>query len=157
MRPVDITPCGLNTDVLPQFSRPRINFSLTKSVTRTAKSKMSAILGRTFPSGLQHAGPAGLSLRYFSVTPVASHRISEIIKRDHRELEDAYHNILNGKSTEVKVQWRNQFTWELARHSIGEEMLLYPRIESLFSHGDFLADRDREEHLTVRPLRPMTP
>lgn len=121
---------------------------------------MPIILGRTFPSGLRNACPAGLSLRYFSATAVASRRISEVVRRDHHDLEEAYHNIVNAKSTEEKVKWRNQLTWELARHSIGEEMLLYPRLERLFSHGEFLADRDREEHLTVRlhpvPAKPTT-
>lgn len=141
-------------------SWPAIAFQPYMSDTHTPKSKMSAIFGRAFPSGLRHAGPAGLWLRSFSATAVAPHRISEIIRRDHRELEEAYHNIVDAKTTEEKVQWRNQFTWELARHSIGEEILVYPRIERLFSHGDFLADRDREEHLKVRlphPVRPCKP
>ena len=112
---------------------------------------MSAMLGQTFSSGLRYARPAGLSLRYFSATAVASDRISEVVRRDHRDLEEAYNKIVSATTTDEKVKWRNQLTWELARHSIGEEILVYPRIERLFSHGDFLADRDREEHLTVRP------
>ena len=111
---------------------------------------MSVILGRTIRPARLLARPASLPLRCFSGTAVAPDRISEVIKRDHRDLEQAYNNIVNAKSTEEKVKWRNQLTWELARHSIGEEILVYPRIERMFSHGDFLADRDREEHLTVR-------
>lgn len=111
---------------------------------------MSAILVRTGPPALRHARPAVLCLRHFSARPIVPERISEVIKRDHRELEEAYNNIVTSTTTEDKVKWRNQFTWELARHSIGEEILVYPRMEGLFSHGEFLADRDREEHLTVR-------
>lgn len=111
---------------------------------------MSAIISRTAPPALRHARSAVLSLRHFSAKAVVPERISEVIKQDHRELEEAYHNIVNSTTTEDKVKWRNQFTWELARHSVGEEILVYPRMEELFSHGDFLADRDREEHLTVR-------
>lgn len=117
---------------------------------------MSAILGRILPSGLGAARSAGPRWRYFSATGVASSRISEVIKRDHRDLEEAYNNIVNAKTTEEKVEWRNQLTWELARHSIGEEILIYPKMEKLFSHGDFVADRSREEHLTVRSLHHMS-
>lgn len=47
--------------------------------------------------------------------------ISEAIKDDHGELEDAYNRILQATGADEKQRWQNQFTWELARHSIGEE------------------------------------
>ena len=52
------------------------------------------------------------------------------------------------------MRWRNQFTWELARHSVSEELLVYPKLEALVSNGEYLADRDREEHLTVGNTSP---
>lgn len=81
--------------------------------------------------------------------------ISDVIKHDHRELEEFYNNILKATSSDEKIRWQNQFTWELARHSIGEEIVVYPVLEKQVSGGKDLADKDRAEHNKVRsPLFP---
>jgi hemerythrin-like domain-containing protein len=72
--------------------------------------------------------------------------LSDVIKHDHRELEEYYDNILKASSPDEKVRWQNQFTWELARHSVGEEIVVYPVLEKQVSGGQQLADRDRAEH-----------
>lgn len=108
-------------------------------------------------SALKAARLATRPTRPFSATAATAVRISEAIKNDHRELEEAYHNIIKSTTTEDKVRWRNQFTWELARHSVSEELLVYPQLERLLSNGEFLADRDREEHLTVGHNPPFRP
>ncbi|KAI1196675.1 HHE domain protein [Nemania serpens] len=77
-------------------------------------------------------------------------KISEAIKDDHRELEQAYKNILGAQTSDEKIRWRNQFTWELARHSIGEELVVYPQFEKLLPLGREMADHDRQEHLKVK-------
>lgn len=76
-------------------------------------------------------------------------RVSEAIKRDHRELEDYYNNILDAASDDDKTRWQNQFTWELARHSVGEELIVYPAMEKYLPDGRELADKDRKEHQKV--------
>jgi Hemerythrin HHE cation binding domain len=90
-----------------------------------------------------------LSKRYYSATANTMPLISEVIKNDHRELEDAYKKILNATDTNEKIKWQNQFTWELVRHSIAEELLVYPAMEKHISDGKRLADKDRAEHQTV--------
>lgn len=75
--------------------------------------------------------------------------ISDAIKSDHRDLEEAYNNILTAASDDEKRRWQNQFTWELARHSIGEELVLYPAMEEHLTDGKAMADKDRAEHKTV--------
>ena len=75
--------------------------------------------------------------------------ISEVITHDHQELKDFYNNILNAQDDESKIRWQNQLTWELARHSIGEELVVYPAMEKLLPNGKELADKDRKEHLRV--------
>lgn len=75
--------------------------------------------------------------------------ISQAIKNDHRELEDAYNQILSAATADDKRRWQNQFTWELARHSIGEELLIYPAFERNLADGKQLADKDRAEHQKV--------
>lgn len=112
---------------------------------------MFVTLSRNVAPALRRTRLAAVSSRYFTATPFApDERISFIIRRDHRDLEEAYYNIVDAPTTEDKVKWRNLFTWELVRHGISEEMLIYPLMEKLFWHGDLLADRDREEHQTVR-------
>ncbi|GAM42679.1 HHE domain protein [Talaromyces pinophilus] len=78
--------------------------------------------------------------------------ISQTIKNDHRELEDAYNKILSSSTDDEKVRWQNQFTWELARHSIGEELLVYPAFEKNLADGRQMADKDRAEHQKVKEL-----
>lgn len=90
--------------------------------------------------------------RFFSATAVSMTKISEAIKDDHRELEQAYKNILDAQTSDEKIRWRNQFTWELARHSIGEELVVYPQFEKLLSLGKEMADHDRQEHLKVSTI-----
>jgi len=77
-------------------------------------------------------------------------RVSELIKHDHRELEEAYKKILSSPDYDDKKRWQNQFTWELARHSIGEELVVYPAMEKHLPNGTEMADKDRKEHLAVK-------
>lgn len=79
-----------------------------------------------------------------------SPRISDTIKKDHREIESYYDQILGATDKTEQTRFQNQFTWELARHSIGEELVVYPAFEKHVSGGRELANKDRQEHQTVR-------
>ena len=47
-------------------------------------------------------------------------------------------------------RWANEFRWELARHSAGEELVVYPSFEKyLGAEGKRMADEDRAEHQEV--------
>lgn len=74
-------------------------------------------------------------------------KLTDAIKEDHEELEEFYNNTLKAKTTEEKDRWRNQLTWELARHAVGEELVLYPAMEKYLPNGKELADHDRQEHV----------
>jgi len=112
---------------------------------------MSIFLRTVRKNPFQAVGPTlYCPQRYFSASAVTMTKISEAIKDDHRELEDAYNKILNATSHDEKKRWRNQFTWELARHSIGEELILYPAFEKHLPDGKQMADKDRKEHLSVK-------
>jgi iron-sulfur cluster repair protein YtfE (RIC family) len=50
------------------------------------------------------------------------------------------------------MKWYNQFVWELCRHSIGEEIVLYPLLESLGDEGKRLADDARMDHRKVKEM-----
>jgi len=89
--------------------------------------------------------------RPFSLTAVNMARVSEPIKKDHRELEDYYNRIVNSTDPEEQTRYQNLFTWELARHSIGEELIVYPVIEKSLPDGPEMVNKDRSEHQKVSP------
>jgi len=79
--------------------------------------------------------------------------LSEAVVHDHRELEDYYKKIQSANDEDTMTRYQNQFTWELARHSIGEELVVYPAFEKLLGdEGKLMADKDRKEHLKVKEL-----
>ncbi|KAJ9476336.1 hypothetical protein VN97_g13219 [Penicillium thymicola] len=75
--------------------------------------------------------------------------ISDVIKKDHREIESYYDKIVKSSDEDEQTRFQNLFTWELARHSIGEELVVYPAFEKQISRGIDMANKDRQEHLEV--------
>ena len=48
---------------------------------------------------------------------------------------------------DAQERWSNQFRWEVARHAVGEELVVYPLMEKhLGAKGKELADHDRADH-----------
>ena len=44
-------------------------------------------------------------------------------------------------------RWARQLIWEVARHAVGEEIVVYPLMEKhMGEEGKRLADEDREQH-----------
>src|SRR5579859_7384447 len=85
-------------------------------------------------------------VRPFSVSVARMTTISDAIIHDHKELKDYYGKIKNASDSDTKKRWRNQFVWELARHSIGEELVVYPAMEKhITPGGKQMADKDRQE------------
>ncbi|EPX75380.1 cation binding protein [Schizosaccharomyces octosporus yFS286] len=78
-------------------------------------------------------------------------RISDVVFKDHRELQDQYKNIKAAKDADTAIRWQNQFVWELARHSLGEEIVVYPKFKKYLGDvGEELAEKDRNEHQIVK-------
>ncbi|KAJ5773240.1 hypothetical protein N7457_008136 [Penicillium paradoxum] len=96
--------------------------------------------------------PAFLTTRRtFSTSSIAmASRISETIRQDHREIESYYNHIISMPDENDRKKWQNLFTWELARHSIGEELVVYPAFEKHLPAGTEIADKDRQEHQKVK-------
>uniref|UniRef100_A0A0B7KFM7 Hemerythrin-like domain-containing protein n=1 Tax=Bionectria ochroleuca TaxID=29856 RepID=A0A0B7KFM7_BIOOC len=79
--------------------------------------------------------------------------IKDAIVKDHRELEKYYNEIINSKDHDHQERFGNQFTWELARHSVGEELVVYPAYEKYMGDkGKAMADEDRQEHHKVSSI-----
>lgn len=91
---------------------------------------------------------------YTYTTVAAMSSISDAIKKDHAEIQTYAKNIRESIDNDTKTRWQNQFTWELARHSIGEELVVYPAFSKhLGMKGQEMADEDRAEHQSVYPHR----
>ena len=71
--------------------------------------------------------------------------------RQMYEYHDQYQRAFAKGDTEACARWAPQLRWEIARHAVGEEIVVYPLMEKhLGERGKQLADHDREEH-QVRP------
>ncbi|KAL4808059.1 hemerythrin HHE cation binding domain-containing protein [Aspergillus unguis] len=78
-------------------------------------------------------------------------RISDAIKQDHREIQAIYGRIASSTSRDEQIRYQNLFVWELARHFVGEEIVVYPAFEKHLNNvGAGLAKKDREEHQAVK-------
>ena len=76
--------------------------------------------------------------------------VIEVLEHDHREVEEMFGELesLRGASTEEAKSRRKtlteQVTIELVRHSVAEEVLVYPEVEHKVSADE--AEHAREEH-----------
>ncbi|KAJ2935380.1 hypothetical protein H1R20_g1714, partial [Candolleomyces eurysporus] len=71
---------------------------------------------------------------------------------DHQEMYEYYDQyVKNAGKPDAQQRWANQLFWEIARHAVGEEIIIYPLMEKhLGSKGLELADQDREDHQFVK-------
>jgi len=79
--------------------------------------------------------------------------ISDAIIKDHRELEQYSSEVFNSSDHDHQQRFGNQFVWELARHSIAEELIVYPAFEHhLGQKGHEMAEEDRKEHHRIKEM-----
>ncbi|KAF6810109.1 HHE domain-containing protein [Colletotrichum sojae] len=79
--------------------------------------------------------------------------ITDAITQDHRELEQYYREVVSTTDHDHQERFGNQFTWELARHSVGEELVVYPAFEKHFGpRGRDMAEDDRKDHHNVKQM-----
>ena len=76
--------------------------------------------------------------------------VIEVLEHDHREVEEMFAELesLRGATTDEAQKRRkdlaDQVTIELVRHSVAEEVLVYPEVEKKISAEE--AEHGREEH-----------
>jgi hypothetical protein len=119
--------------------RIMLNVSRLKRPLLLSTTCATPIIKRTVNMGSAASGS--------SATRTSS--ISDTIKHDHVALRNGYNKILGTTDLDEKRRWQNQFTWDLARHAVGEELVVYPALEKVLADGKRVADRDRKEHQTV--------
>ncbi|THV64126.1 hemerythrin HHE cation binding domain protein, partial [Aureobasidium pullulans] len=144
--PIQLPFLGSCVTFRPSIDRlSKSDIALSINAMQTTK-----ILSRASALSLQ---PTAMPIsRSFASSSGVMQRVSELIKHDHAELRIYKNNILKGKDADEKVRWQNQFIWELARHSVAEELVVYPAMEKNIPGGKDLADRDRTEHQRVKDL-----
>jgi hemerythrin superfamily protein len=76
--------------------------------------------------------------------------VIEVLEHDHREVEEMFRELesLRGASSEDQLKRRkdlaDQVTIELVRHSVAEEVLVYPKVEKQVSEEE--VEHARKEH-----------
>ncbi|KAJ7121081.1 hypothetical protein C8R44DRAFT_623460 [Mycena epipterygia] len=84
----------------------------------------------------------------------SAQRLTDAIKEDHQEMYGYHdHYKQSAGDADAQARWARQLTWEIARHAVGEEIIVYPLMEKhLGAEGRKLADHDREEHQHVKEM-----
>lgn len=68
------------------------------------------------------------------------------------EYYDLYKKARDAGDTDKAERWSRQLIWEVARHAVGEEIVVYPLMEQhLGAEGKRLADEDRAQHMVSCP------
>ncbi|KAF7292735.1 hypothetical protein MIND_01171800 [Mycena indigotica] len=78
--------------------------------------------------------------------------LTHAIREDHQEMYEYYENYQKSAGDlDAQARWARQLTWEIARHAVAEEIVVYPLMEELLGdEGKRLADHDRAEHQRVK-------
>ncbi|KAH6909749.1 HHE domain-containing protein [Coprinopsis sp. MPI-PUGE-AT-0042] len=77
---------------------------------------------------------------------LSSNPLFHAVAEDHQEMY-GYYESYQKASLEDKQQWANQLIWEIARHAVGEEIVVYPLMEKhLGQQGLDLTNKDRADH-----------
>jgi hemerythrin superfamily protein len=93
----------------------------------------------------------GHRAQFLPASVAAMSTVTEALTKDHRELEEYYNEVINSSDPDHQQRYGNQFTWELARHSVGEELIIYPAFEKyLGEKGKEIAESDRKQHHQVQ-------
>ncbi|MEU6079413.1 hemerythrin domain-containing protein [Streptomyces sp. NPDC047108] len=74
------------------------------------------------------------------------------LSTDHREVDTLFDEIDRTASAEERKRLVDQLTIELVRHSVAEEMYLYPAVREQLAGGDALADKEIADHAEVEEL-----
>jgi len=82
----------------------------------------------------------------------SSSDVIDDIQQDHRELEKYYNNYKSAKTIDESHKWFNQFLWEICRHSVTEELLIYTAMETQGDRGKQLSESSREDHRELKVM-----
>lgn len=75
-----------------------------------------------------------------------------VLVHDHDEVKELFQEIEQATDADTKRTLADQVTAELVRHSVAEEMYLYPSARDVLPNGDQMADQEIEEHAEAEQL-----
>ncbi|TDD21570.1 hemerythrin domain-containing protein, partial [Actinomadura sp. KC06] len=78
--------------------------------------------------------------------------VIEVLKHDHREVEEMFDDLAATTDADERRRITDDVTIELVRHSIAEEIYLYPAVREIVPDGDQIADREIGEHAEVERI-----
>lgn len=76
--------------------------------------------------------------------------IEDMVIEDHLEAKAFIKKYKTAKSKDEGLKWYHQFVWEICRHSIGEELVLYPLIKEKVPEGENIVNSSLEDHRLMK-------
>jgi hemerythrin-like domain-containing protein len=75
-----------------------------------------------------------------------------VLVKDHEEMKEFFRQLEAATDAEERRDIADRLTAEVARHSVAEEMFLYPAARKVLPDGDALIDEELEEHAEAEKL-----
>ncbi|KAF8154446.1 hypothetical protein B0H34DRAFT_716517 [Crassisporium funariophilum] len=121
----------------------RLSVSASKSLFRTAPTK---------PLRYTQTPNAYSPIAFSRTMATQTQTLLRAIAEDHQEMYAFYDKYVQSNGdADAQERWSRQLIWEVARHAIGEELVVYPLMEKhLGAEGKKLADEDRADHQYVK-------
>ncbi|TDU83954.1 hemerythrin HHE cation binding domain-containing protein [Kribbella voronezhensis] len=78
--------------------------------------------------------------------------VIDVLTTDHREAEELVAQITTTADAEQRRDLTDQLIAELVRHSVAEEMFVYPAMRDHLPNGDQAVEHDTQEHKELETL-----
>ncbi len=78
--------------------------------------------------------------------------VIDVLTTDHREVEELIESITTTADAEQRRDHADQLIAELVRHSVAEEMYVYPAMRDHLPDGEAAVDHDTNEHKELEAL-----
>jgi hemerythrin-like domain-containing protein len=75
-----------------------------------------------------------------------------VLVKDHQEMKEFFQQLEAATTADERREVADRLTAEIARHSVAEEMYLYPAARKVLPDGDALVEEELEEHAEVEEL-----
>jgi hemerythrin-like domain-containing protein len=75
-----------------------------------------------------------------------------VLVKDHQEMKEFFRELEAATTADARRDVADRLTAEVARHSVAEEMYLYPAARKALPDGDELVEEEIEEHSEVEEL-----
>lgn len=78
--------------------------------------------------------------------------VVDVLSTDHREVEELITQIISSTDATQRRESADQMVAELVRHSVAEEMFVYPAMRDHLADGEKAVEHDVEEHKQLETL-----